>query len=195
MGGPVVGLGITAVCFWGLICAAMSTIDSYVMTASQSLFIDVVARPGNPLLTEISMADESGNALRQARAYTIAIPFLVIGLAFLFSFTSDIYALIYFAFSFMFALLPALFVGLKGWASPEAAPACERSLAAGGITAIAGFSFIILGLERALSANNPTSITLWYQAVYWWSTAVAAIGGLVLCIFWPRKTGEDESRG
>ena len=71
MGGPVVGLGITAVCFWGLICAAMSTIDSYVMTASQSLFIDVVARPGNRTAPEKLVAELSAHAKKRLPAHAV----------------------------------------------------------------------------------------------------------------------------
>lgn len=185
--GPIAGLVLCAIVFWGLVCAAMSTIDGYVMTASQSFFVDVVNYKRGSTLVELNKEDSEKKQLKQARAYTIFIPLLVIVLALVFSLASDVYALIYFSFSFMFALLPSLFAGLKKWATPQAARACVRSLVGGGITSIIGYLVIIIALERALRANNTTLIFRWYQAVYWWPVVVTMIGSLILWASWPKK--------
>ncbi|HXH92317.1 MAG TPA: hypothetical protein VNN25_12115 [Thermoanaerobaculia bacterium] len=180
------GLTLCALTFWGLVCAAMSTIDSYVMTASQALFVDVAHPQQGTTLRELSDADVEKKLLAQARAFTIFIPLLVLVFAYVFSLVSDVYALIYFAFAFMFALLPPLFVGLMGWARPAARDACKRSLLAGGISTVLGYLVLLVGLERALRANDAGAIFKWYQGVYWWPTAVTLIGSIVLWFSWPR---------
>jgi Na+/proline symporter len=185
--GPIVGLVFCALTLWGLVCAAMSTIDSYIMTASQSFFVDIVNYKQGATLVELDRKDTEKKLLMQARAFTIFIPMLVIGVAYVFSFASDVYALIYFAFSFMFALLPPLFAGLMGWAKPAARRACERSLLAGGFSSVMGYVIILKYLEHALRANDLNGIFRWYQAVYWWPTAVTLIGALVLWWSWPNR--------
>jgi Na+/proline symporter len=189
-----VGLAFCALTFWGLVCAAMSTLDSYVMTASQSFFVDV-RHYRDGLLVNMSAADNEKKNLRQARAFTIFIPLLVLVVALIFAMFSDVYALIYFSFSFMFALLPPLFAGLMGWARPSARRACERSLLAGGLSAITGYAVILTGLELALRSEDAARIFAWYQAVYWWPTAVTLIGSIVLWSAWPKKTIEAEVAG
>ena len=99
--GPIAGLILAALAFWGLMCAAMSTIDSYVMTASQAFFVDMVHYKQGSTLVELTAKDSEKKLLTQARAFTIFIPLLVIVFALVFSLASDVYALIYFSFSFM----------------------------------------------------------------------------------------------
>jgi len=191
--GSIGGILLGAMAFWGLICAAMSTMDGYVMTASQTFFVDIANSKNGATLVDLSASDTNGNLLTRSRAYTIFIPFLVIALSILFTLASDVYALIYFSFAFMFALLPPLFAGLLGWGRPDARIACERSLLAGGISTIVGAVVIVLGLERALRLNDSVAIFGWYQAVYWWSTVVAVIGSLVLWLNWPKKAIQSGS--
>ena len=185
--GPSAGVLFAGLVFLGLICAAMSTIDSYVMTASQTFFVDTVHARSSTTLVELDKSDQDKKLLMQARAFTIFIPLLVTILALLFSLASDVYALIYWSFSFMFALLPSLYVGLRGWARSDARGACERSLLAGGITSCL-FVVIIVGLERAIRKNGDPS--WWYQAMYWWSAVIAAVGAFVLWVNWPKKQHE-----
>jgi Na+/proline symporter len=193
--GPIAGLLVAALAFWGLLCAAMSTIDSYVMTASQSFFVDIAHYKQGSTLVELSAGDSEKKRLQQARAFTIFIPLLVIALAWAFALVSDVYALIYFSFSFMFALLPSLFVGLMGWARPGARRACEYSLLTGGISSVIGYAIILIELERALRTNNEAATFYWYQFVYWWPTVVTLIGALVLWLSWPKKQRAEVSSG
>ena len=192
--GVIAGLLFGAVVFWGLLCAAMSTIDSYVMTASQSFFVDIAHHKEGSTLVELSAGDTEKKRLQQARAFTIFIPLIVIALAWIFAFVSDVYALIYFSFSFMFALLPPLFAGLKGWADEDARRACEYSLLIGGISSVIGFAIIIIKLEAALKANDAAATFYWYQFVYWWPTAVTVIGTVVLWLAWPKRKRAAEGR-
>jgi Na+/proline symporter len=189
--GPIAGLILCGLAFWGLVCAAMSTIDSYVMTASQTFFVDIVNYNHGATLVELNEKDSDRKLLMQARAFTIFIPVLVIVLAYVFSLASDVYALIYFAFSFMFALLPPLFVGLVGWAKPTARYACERSLLAGGISSVLGYLIILKYLEHAIRSNDAPGISQWYQAVYWWPTVVTVIGAFVLWLGWPTERQDE----
>jgi len=66
-------------------------------------------------------------------------------------------------------------------------------LLAGGISALLGYVVILMGLERALRANDATSIFRWYQAVYWWPTVVTLIGGVVLWLSWPKQQQAEVS--
>jgi Na+/proline symporter len=183
--GTAAGMILAAFTFWGLICAAMSTLDSYVMTASQTFFVDMAQYRTRTTLVELDGSDGNREFFSQARRYTLYIPFLVIVMALLFFLASDVYGLIYFSFSMMFALLPPLFAALKGWASPRARLACEYSLLSGGLTALIGAIVIMTGLEHALKTSNPAASFWWYQAVYWWSTVVCAVGAVVLWLTWP----------
>ena len=192
--GAWTALVLCAITFWGLVCAAMSTIDSYVMTASQTFFVDVRNARKQATLRELSAADEGDKSLQEARSFTAFIPLLVLVMALLFSLASDVYALIYFSFAFMFALLPPLFVGLMGWARPDAGVACERSLLAGGLTTIIGYFVLIWNLERALRAGNDAAIFKWYQGVYWWPTVVTFVGALALWHWWPSSHGKREAQ-
>jgi Na+/proline symporter len=182
--GHVAGLFFAIVTFLGLVCAAMSTIDSYVMTASQTFFVDIVHSEDGATIVELTTRDREKKLLMQARAFTIFIPLLVTVIALVFFLASDVYPIIYFAFSFMFALLPSLFVGLKGWAHPHARVACERSLLGGGITSIL-YIILIIGLERTIRKNGDTF--WWYQAIYWWSAVIAIVGAFVLWANWPKS--------
>jgi hypothetical protein len=60
-GGSKVGLSggliLGAIAFLGLLCAAMSTVDSYVMTASQSFFVDVFNQKEGATLVEVDKKD------------------------------------------------------------------------------------------------------------------------------------------
>lgn len=191
MGGSFVGLAMAAVVFLGLVCAAMSTIDSYVMTASQTFFVDIVNSNRGSTLKDLDAQDSDQLLLTQARAFTVFIPLMVTVCALAFALLSDVYSLIYFAFSFMFAILPPLFVGLIGKARPSASRACENSLLAGGISCVIGYMVIIVNLERALRANDAAAISRWYQLVYWWPAIVTVVGAVVLWIKWPRRDGME----
>lgn len=188
--GHAVGIMICALTFLGLICAAMSTLDSYIMTASQTFFVDIVHYKKGYTLVDLTAADENKKLLTQARAFTIFIPLLVILMALLFSLASDVYALIYFSFSFMFALLPPLYIALKGRGHAAAHTACERSLIAGGVTSL-GYVLILIPLERALRANDATGANYWYQFVYWWPAVIAVVGGIVLWLNWQKQPKEQ----
>jgi Na+/proline symporter len=130
------------------------------MTASQALFVDIIHYRQGSTLVELDAKDTDKKLLMQARAFTIFIPLLVIALALVFAHFSDVYALIYFSFSFMFALLPPLFAGLMQWANPRARRVCELSLLAGGVSSVIGYAIILIYLERALRAMRPTASSM-----------------------------------
>jgi len=172
----------------GLVCAAMSTMDTYVVVATQSLFADVLQPRGAKNIVELSEMDSDGRLLAGARAVTIIVPLLIVATALtIAAISSDVYEFIYFSFSFMFASLPVLYAGLKGWASAAAKKAAEWSLLGGGIACMFGYPVIIALLHRAIADKLQHRTYLIYQLVYWWPVATSVIAGVILWARWPKK--------
>ena len=111
------------------------------MSASHSLHVDVFSSKKGTL-NEQSNADTDGRSLKMARGITAAIPLAILLTALAFGTASDVYSFIYFSFSLMFALLPALGVALLGRANPNCSLAAERSLVAGGAFAFPAMRFM-----------------------------------------------------
>jgi len=182
----LVGTLFCAVTLWGLICASMSTIDTYVISASHSLAVDVcLSQKGT--LREQSQSDTDGRSLKLARGITAIIPIGILIVATLFGMASDVYSFIYFSFSLMFAILPSLAVALSGRASQNNIVAAERSLVAGGVFAVSGYCFLLLPLlEYGLRNNHATTVFWSYQGIYWWPFLTSVVGSLVFGAYWLR---------
>jgi Na+/pantothenate symporter len=180
--GPFIAAVLCAILIWGLICAAMSTIDTYIMSASHSIFPDFLAR-NRGTLAEQSHSDGDLAALQTARRVTGVVPLIVICMAIIFGIASDVYAFVYFSFSFMFAILPPLIVSLCGVAHRYPPRTAVVSLAVGALFAILGYSLVLIpALEFGLRSNRPELVFWSYQGIYWWPILTALVGGSVFLV-------------
>ncbi|MFO0415770.1 MAG: hypothetical protein ACK5Y6_00645 [Pseudomonadota bacterium] len=180
--GPFIAAVLCAILIWGLICAAMSTIDTYIMSASHSIFPDFLAR-NRGTLAEQSHSDGDLAALQTARRVTGVVPLIVICMAIIFGIASDVYAFVYFSFSFMFAILPPLIVSLCGVAHRYPPRTAVVSLAVGALFAIVGYSLALIpALEFGLRSNRPELVFWSYQGIYWWPILTALVGGSVFLV-------------
>lgn len=163
----------------GLIFAAISTIDTYLITATQSLCVDVLNSRRTNNLLELSQQDTDRSVLLQARRVTILLAAVVVlcasAIALL---ASDIYEFIYASFSCQFAILPALYGALFG--RGFTARAAERSLLTGLLLSIVGGAVIIAMLETASKSGSESFIFWMYQIMYWWPIITGLIGCAVL---------------
>ena len=61
--GAAAGVLLAAFTFWGLACAAMSTLDSYIMTASQTFFVDIANYRNQSTLVQLDASDSDKELL------------------------------------------------------------------------------------------------------------------------------------
>lgn len=155
----------------GLIAAIVSTMDTYLIVAAQSLVVDVISAKKYGSMHEISSEEAADiRVLPLARIGVLGVGITTVLVSLWFSNFYDVYEAIYASFALQFASLGPLLVGLY-----VANPAQRKNQAifAIGVSLLAsvvGMTFIILRIENA--ANSGIEPTAFYRWLYAWPEIV-----------------------
>lgn len=181
--------GVGLICS-GLIAAALSTMDTYLVVACQSLLLDLLAPRDNSSLKDVSEKSQSSRYLAGARLTVVLVFALICFLSYVFHYFYDIYEMIYFSFCFMLALVPVVLMSLLGKATREREPGAFASLLLGMILSIGGMAWIVYNIEQVAPTGDKDELLKWYNYMYAWPELVAAIAFIAyfLC---PRAKSSD----
>ncbi len=160
----------------GLVAAMISTLDSYLVVASQTWVVDQrVARVSGMTLSELSRSDDARASLPELRT---AVGLVFVGAAlialFLLTWVTDITAIIYFAFSGMLVIAGVLVAGFFRRSDRELlGPGVVRALRLGMVYVVLANVVVLAGLEASLRGLIPVAAPAvvqdpnsWYYAVF-----------------------------
>ncbi|WP_303316979.1 hypothetical protein Q4Q34_03255 [Flavivirga abyssicola] len=154
----------------GFMAAVISTIDSYIVVAVQSLISDfyITKREGLTLSEIDKDQSKSQFYLMWSRIAILIIGLLIIIIAILFSYLKDVFTAIYFSFSFMFIAVPFVFLSFnkKKMGSNNRGKAMLWSLTLGLLWCIITNIFIIVNIERLNRLNDLDNMLTWYNYLY-----------------------------
>jgi Na+/proline symporter len=167
----------------GLVAAVVSTIDSYMIVASQSFVSDIIiSRKYGKTLFEANQNDDLNHRYLSLARKTILVLFLVITtLVFLLSFTNDIFTVIYTSFSFMMAVIPVLLVALLGKNKPENSLSVQASLIIGGLWALFANLYLINRISYYGGINDWDNLTFFYNLLYANPPFTAVVAWVTYC--------------
>ena len=172
--------------FAGLVCAGLasaviSTIDSYLVVASQSIVSDIfIGLRYNKTLIEMDQnVSERSKILKVTRLTIVAIFILNIFSVIAISNLADLFTAIYSCFSLMLAILPVLIISLCNKSFYKSSVAAVSSLVAGGLWATMTNIYVIFKLEHFTQIGDLSQLTFYYNLLYANPTLTAVVAGLI----------------
>lgn len=154
----------------GFMAAVISTIDSYIVVAVQSVISDffITKREGLTLSEIDKDLSKSQFYLMWSRIAVIIIGLIIIIISILFSYLKDVFTAIYFSFSFMFIAVPFVFLSFnkKKMKSKNRGRAMLWSLTIGLFWCIITNFFIIVNIEKLNTLNDLDNMLIWYNYLY-----------------------------
>ncbi len=176
MTGVLVGL-ISA----GLIAAIVSTVDTYLIVACQSIVLDVFM--ASKISLSLFEADKNKNYslyyLSKSRKFIYLSFFLVLTFMGLVSLALDIYTMIYGFFSLMLALIPALTIALISGRNKTFELPAFYSILCSGCWAIFSGAYIVYAVNIQSNSSDTTEI---YTFLYLNSIFTLSVGYLVFYV-------------
>ena len=176
----------------GIAAAAISTMDTYLVVACQSLHLDILRghKHGETMEVIRVREEEQGNVSRSAFAAsqltTFGLMIPIAAVALLFSYLGEIASGIYASFTFQMALVAPVYFAVFGQGKHFSPRCVSLSMLSAGVIGLIGNWYVATALEEALTSGSASvgawqlSLGQWYLVLFGWPTVVGILGFLFM---------------